>query len=119
MPPPARTLRSPRAAGKARREPPGRHAKAEQTKWRNPSHRRSPHPPTGTQPPTCPPGTSTGAGFQIVDAVSGWARLVEFPDIGHAPLLEIPDQAVFTVKSFFTEILNKEAPQTVSAVSGR
>ena len=67
-----------------------------------------------TPPRLAPSGYSVS---QIVDAVPDWARLVEFPDIGHAPLLEIPDQAVSTVKSFFTEILNKEAPQEPAAAT--
>ena len=37
-----------------------------------------------------------------------WARLHEFPDIGHADLLEIPDEAVRVVTAFFQEILAGE-----------
>ena len=37
-----------------------------------------------------------------------WARLHEFPDIGHADLLEVPDEAVKVVTAFFEEILDGE-----------
>ncbi len=37
-----------------------------------------------------------------------WARLHEFPDIGHADLLEIPDEAVRVVTAFFEEVLADE-----------
>ena len=40
--------------------------------------------------------------------VPDWARLHEFPDIGHADLLEIPDEAVRVVTAFFDEILAGE-----------
>lgn len=45
---------------------------------------------------------------QIAEAVPAWARLHEFPDIGHADLLEIPDQAVEIVTGFFLEVLADE-----------
>jgi pimeloyl-ACP methyl ester carboxylesterase len=51
------------------------------------------------------------SGFGVARAAAlapDWARLVEFPDIGHAPLLEIPDLAVETVTGFFNEILERE-----------
>ena len=41
----------------------------------------------------------------VVDAVPDWARLHEFPPIGHADLLEDPDEAVEVVTSFFQEVL--------------
>lgn len=41
----------------------------------------------------------------IVEAVPDHARLYEFPDIGHAPLLERPDEAVQMVTEFFQEAL--------------
>jgi pimeloyl-ACP methyl ester carboxylesterase len=45
---------------------------------------------------------------KVAEAKPEWAQLVEFPDIGHAPLLEIPDRAVETVTSFFHEVLERE-----------
>jgi pimeloyl-ACP methyl ester carboxylesterase len=44
----------------------------------------------------------------ICDAVPGWARLHEFPTIGHADLLEAPDEAVEIVTAFFQEVLASE-----------
>jgi 3-oxoadipate enol-lactonase len=41
----------------------------------------------------------------VVRAVPEWARLHEFPDIGHADLLECPDDAVRIVTGFFREAL--------------
>ena len=41
----------------------------------------------------------------IVEALPDYARLYEFPDIGHAPLLERPDEAVRVVTEFFQEAL--------------
>lgn len=41
----------------------------------------------------------------IVEAIPEHARLYEFPDIGHAPLLERPDEAVRIVTEFFQEAL--------------
>jgi pimeloyl-ACP methyl ester carboxylesterase len=41
---------------------------------------------------------------QVAERVPDWARLHEFPDIGHADLLEIPDEAVRVVTAFFREI---------------
>ena len=58
-----------------------------------------------TPPDLAPSGYSAG---QIVDAVPDWARLHAFPDIGHADLLEIPDEAVRVVTAFFEEILAGE-----------
>ena len=58
-----------------------------------------------TPPDLAPSGYSAG---QIVEAVPDWARLHAFPDIGHADLLEIPDEAVRVVTAFFEEILAGE-----------
>ena len=45
---------------------------------------------------------------QVAERVPDWARMHEFPDIGHADLLEIPDEAVRVVTAFFDEILAGE-----------
>ena len=37
-----------------------------------------------------------------------WARLYEFPKIGHADLLEAPGEAVEVVTAFFHEVLEQE-----------
>ncbi len=58
-----------------------------------------------TPPDLAPSGYSVR---QIVEAVPDWARLHEFPEIGHADLLEVPDEAVRVVTGFFEEILAQE-----------
>jgi 3-oxoadipate enol-lactonase len=45
---------------------------------------------------------------QVAEAVPEWATMHAFPDIGHADLLEIPDEAVRVVTAFFNEALAKE-----------
>jgi 3-oxoadipate enol-lactonase len=55
-----------------------------------------------TPPRLAPSGFSV---VQIVEAVPDWARLHEFPTIGHADLLEVPDEAVEIVTAFFNEVL--------------
>ena len=45
---------------------------------------------------------------QIVQAVPQWARLHEFPKIGHADVIEVPEEAVQVVTSFFQEVLENE-----------
>jgi pimeloyl-ACP methyl ester carboxylesterase len=55
-----------------------------------------------TPPRLAPSGFSAQ---DIADAVPEWARLHEFPTIGHADLLEVPDEAVEVVTSFFQEVL--------------
>jgi 3-oxoadipate enol-lactonase len=48
------------------------------------------------------------SGFSAADvctAVPDWARLHEFPAIGHADLLECPEEAVKVVTAFFQEML--------------
>ena len=54
------------------------------------------------------PPTLAASGFSAADicaAVPDWARLHEFPTIGHADLLEVPDEAVAVVSAFFEEAL--------------
>lgn len=58
-----------------------------------------------TPPDLAPSGFSAR---QIVEAVPRWARLHEFPEIGHADLLEEPDEAVRVVGAFFREALERE-----------
>ena len=65
-----------------------------------------------TPPDLAPSGFSAR---QIVERVPEWARLHEFPDIGHADLLEVPDEAVRVVTAFFMEVL---AAERSSAPSG-
>jgi pimeloyl-ACP methyl ester carboxylesterase len=55
-----------------------------------------------TPPDLAPSGFSAR---QIVAAVPDYARLHAFPEIGHADLLEVPDQAVQVVTAFFQEVL--------------
>jgi pimeloyl-ACP methyl ester carboxylesterase len=45
---------------------------------------------------------------QVVEAVPDWARLHEFPTIGHADLLECPDEAVDVVTAFFRDALESD-----------
>jgi pimeloyl-ACP methyl ester carboxylesterase len=58
-----------------------------------------------TPPDLAPSGFSAR---QIVAAAPEWARLHEFPTIGHADLLECPDEAVRIVTEFFLEVLERE-----------
>ena len=65
----------------------------------------------GTRDIMTPPDLSS-SGFsarQIVAAVPESARLHEFPEIGHADLLEAPTEAVGVVTAFFDEVLAREA----------
>ena len=64
----------------------------------------------GTYDMLCPPVLAK-SGFsarQIVELKPGLARLKEFPDIGHADLLECPEEAVEIVTAFFHEVLAAE-----------
>jgi pimeloyl-ACP methyl ester carboxylesterase len=58
-----------------------------------------------TPPDLAPSGFSAR---QVVDRVPEFARLHEFPDIGHADLLEVPDEAARVVSAFFHEVLAGE-----------
>ena len=53
-------------------------------------------------------GRSGFSAKDIVDAVPDWARLVEFPEVGHAPLFEKTDQAIDTIMEFFDTALSHE-----------
>jgi pimeloyl-ACP methyl ester carboxylesterase len=55
-----------------------------------------------TPPRLAPSGFSAA---QIVEAVPDWATLHEFPEIGHADLLEVPGEAVRVVTAFFQDAL--------------
>jgi pimeloyl-ACP methyl ester carboxylesterase len=59
-----------------------------------------------TPPVLAPSGFSAS---QIVEAVPDYARLHEFRAIGHAPLLEVPAEAVGVVTAFFSEALASES----------
>jgi pimeloyl-ACP methyl ester carboxylesterase len=61
----------------------------------------------GTRDIMTPPelGASGYSARQIVEAVPDHARLHEFPHIGHADLLEEPEEAVRVVTAFFQEAL--------------
>jgi pimeloyl-ACP methyl ester carboxylesterase len=64
----------------------------------------------GSQDIMTPPRLAP-SGFGAADVaarVPDWARLHEFPDIGHADLLEVPDEAVRLVTAFFQEVLAGE-----------
>jgi 3-oxoadipate enol-lactonase len=65
-----------------------------------------------TPPDLAPSGFSAR---QIVEAMPEWARLHEFPTIGHADLLEAPDEAVEVVTAFFQEVLTKEEREPAGA----
>ena len=59
-----------------------------------------------TPPDLAPSGFSAR---QIVEAVPEHAKLYEFPEIGHADLLEAPDEAVQVVSGFFEKVLARES----------
>ncbi len=67
-----------------------------------------------TPPDLAPSGFSAR---QIVERVPEFARLHEFPHIGHADLLEVPDEAVRVVTAFFKEVLAAEAGSTLSGAT--
>ncbi len=61
----------------------------------------------GTHDTMTPPRLAK-SGFSVADiceAVPEWTRLYEFPTIGHADLLEAPDEAVQVITDFFHEVL--------------
>ena len=59
-----------------------------------------------TPPDLAPSGFSAR---QIVEAVPEHAKLYEFPELGHADLLEAPEEAVEVVSGFFEEVLARES----------
>ena len=60
----------------------------------------------GTYDILCPPELApSGLGARQMAALNPLIRVVEFPDIGHADLLECPDDAVRIVGAFFEEAL--------------
>ncbi|HKO26257.1 MAG TPA: alpha/beta hydrolase [Solirubrobacteraceae bacterium] len=67
-----------------------------------------------TPPDLAPSGYSAR---QIVERVPDFARLHEFPHIGHADLLEAPDEAVRVVTAFFKEVLATEESGALSQAS--
>src|SRR3954451_2474846 len=67
-----------------------------------------------TPPDLAPSGFSAR---QIVEAVPEWARLYEFPHIGHADLLEAPEEAVRVVSAFFDEVLEREGPRAQAGIA--
>jgi pimeloyl-ACP methyl ester carboxylesterase len=64
-----------------------------------------------TPPDLAPSGFSAR---QVVERVPEFARLHEFPHIGHADLLEVPDEAVGVVTAFFKEVLAQEPSAAIS-----
>jgi pimeloyl-ACP methyl ester carboxylesterase len=71
----------------------------------------------GTRDVMTPPRLAR-SGFSaedVVKAIPEHARLHEFPEIGHADLLEAPDEAVRIVTEFFLEALAKETGETAVA----
>jgi len=60
----------------------------------------------GTYDILCPPELApSGLGARQMAAMNPNVRVVEFPDIGHADLLECPADAVRIVSAFFREAL--------------
>jgi pimeloyl-ACP methyl ester carboxylesterase len=60
----------------------------------------------GTYDILCPPMLApSGLGARRMAELNANVRVVEFPDIGHADLLECPDDAVRVVSEFFREAL--------------
>jgi pimeloyl-ACP methyl ester carboxylesterase len=60
----------------------------------------------GTYDILCPPVLApSGLGARKMAELNQNVRVVEFPDIGHADLLECPDDAVRIVSEFFREAL--------------
>jgi pimeloyl-ACP methyl ester carboxylesterase len=63
----------------------------------------------GTHDILCPPDlASSGLGARKMTEANENVRLVEFPDIGHADLVECPADAVRIVSAFFEEALAED-----------
>jgi pimeloyl-ACP methyl ester carboxylesterase len=67
-----------------------------------------------TPPDLAPSGYSAR---QIVERVPDHACLHEFPTIGHADLLEAPDEAVQVVTAFFQEVLAADSSATTAGAT--
>ena len=60
----------------------------------------------GTYDVLCPPDLApSGLGARKMAELNEHIRLVEFPDIGHADLVECPQEAVRIVSEFFEQAL--------------
>ncbi len=61
----------------------------------------------GTTDTMTPPRLAAGgfSAHDVADAIPDWAEVYEFPDIGHACLLEAPDEAVRIVTAFFEKAM--------------
>ena len=65
----------------------------------------------GTHDILCPPVLApSGLGARRMAELNDLVRVVEFPDIGHADLLECPADAVRIVSDFFREALAGDGP---------
>ena len=63
----------------------------------------------GTHDILCPPEFApSGLGARQMAELNQTIRVFEFPDIGHADLLECPDDAVRIVTAFFHEALDRD-----------
>ncbi|MGH2637160.1 MAG: alpha/beta fold hydrolase, partial [Actinomycetota bacterium] len=64
----------------------------------------------GTHDILCPPDLApSGLGARTMAEANDIVKLVEFPDIGHADLVECPDDAVRIVSDFFQDALAEDA----------
>ena len=66
----------------------------------------------GTHDILCPPDLApSGLGARRMTELNEHVELVEFPDIGHADLVECPEDAIRIVSDFF----RKGAPEAATA----
>jgi pimeloyl-ACP methyl ester carboxylesterase len=75
----------------------------------------------GTRDIMTPPRLArSGFGAEdICTAIPEYARLYEFPAIGHADLLEAPEEAIEVVTKFFLEALEKEQKELAGQGAAR